>query len=60
MVSLALQLMKGVTSMTFRRSCLFSRTLEAMMAGTVQPKPRSMGMKALPERPSLLMIPSMT
>ena len=28
--------------------------------GTVQPKPSIMGMKALPDKPSLLIIPSMT
>ena len=60
MVRRALQLMKGVTSMTLRRSCLFSSAREAMMAGTVHPKPSSMGMKALPDRPSLDMTPSMT
>ena len=52
--------MKGVTSMVFSLSLRFSRALEAIMAGTVHPKPRSMGMKALPESPSLPMIPSIT
>ena len=60
MVSLALQLMNGVTSMTLNLSRLLSSAREAMMAGTVQPKPSSMGMNALPDRPSLLIMPSMT
>ena len=60
MVSLALQLIKGVTSITLKRSCLFSSAREAIMAGTVQPKPSSMGMNALPESPSLLITPSIT
>ena len=60
MVSRALQLMKGVTSITLSRSCLFSSAREAMTAGTVHPKPSSMGMKALPDSPSLLMMPSIT
>ena len=34
--------------------------LEAMMAGPVQPKPSSMGMNALPERPRCDIMPSMT
>ena len=60
MVRRALQLMKGVTSITLKRSRLLSSARDAMMAGTVQPKPKSMGMNALPESPSLLMTPSMT
>ena len=60
MVRRALQLMNGVTSITLNLSRLFSSAREAIIAGTVQPKPSSMGMNALPESPSLLIIPSMT
>ena len=60
MGSLALQDINGVMSMVLYRSRLFSRAREAMMAGTVQPKPRIMGMKDLPESPSLPMMLSIT
>ncbi len=60
MGSLAEQLMNGVTSMTRRRSRMLSRVRELMMAGTVQPKPRIMGMNARPESPRAPMMPSMT
>ena len=60
MVSLALQLMNGVTSMTLYLSRSFSSALEAIIAGTVQPKPSSMGMNALPDSPRWVMMPSMT
>ena len=53
MGSLALQDIKGVISMVLNRSRLFSSAREAMIAGTVQPKPSSMGMNARPERPML-------
>ena len=32
----------------------------AIIAGTVQPKPKIIGIKALPDSPSLLIIPSIT
>ena len=43
--------MKGTNIMVMRRSFSFSMVRAPMMAGTVQPKPMSMGMKALPDRP---------
>ena len=60
MGSRALQDINGVMSMVLNRSRLFSRAREAMMAGTVQPKPRIMGMNARPESPSFPMMPSIT
>ena len=59
-VSLALQLINGVTSITLYLSRLFSSAREAIMAGTVHPKPSSIGINALPESPSLLIMPSIT
>ena len=46
--------------MTLKRSRWFSKDREAMIAGTVQPNPKIMGINARPESPSLLIIPSMT
>ena len=46
--------------MTLKRSRRFSNDREAMIAGTVQPNPKIMGINARPESPSLLIIPSMT
>ncbi len=43
--------MKGTSMMVMRRSFSFSMVRAPMTAGTVQPKPMSMGMKAFPERP---------
>ncbi len=43
--------MKGTSMIVMRRSFSFSMVRAPMTAGTVQPKPISMGMKALPERP---------
>ena len=60
MGSRALQDIKGVISMVLYRSRLFSRAREAIMAGTVQPKPRIMGIKDRPESPSLPIMLSIT
>ena len=49
--SLAEQDMKGMSRMVIRRSFSFSIVLAPMMAGTEQPKPISMGIKAFPLRP---------
>ena len=48
--------MNGVTSIVRYRSSLFSRALEAMIAGTLQPKPSIIGIKARPDRPILFII----
>ncbi len=56
----ALQDIKGVIRMVFLRSLIFSKDLEAMIAGTVQPKPNNIGINALPDKPILPMIPSIT
>ena len=58
--SLAEQDIKGVTSMVFNRSLLFSSAREAMIAGTLQPNPRIIGINARPESPTFPIIPSMT
>ena len=60
MGSLAEQDIKGVTSMVFRLSRWVSKALLAIMAGTVQPKPRIMGRNALPESPTFPMTESIT
>ena len=44
--------------MVVKRSRLCSRVRVAMMAGTVQPKPISIGMKLFPCRPILCMMRS--
>ena len=43
--------MKGSSRMVMRRSFSFSMVRAPIMAGTVQPKPISMGIKAFPLRP---------
>ncbi len=43
--------MKGSSRMVMRRSFSFSMVRAPMMAGTVQPKPMSIGIKAFPLRP---------
>ena len=53
MGSLAEQLMKGVSRMVILRSRSLERVRVAMMAGTLHPKPMSMGTKLRPERPIL-------
>ena len=50
--SLAEQDMKGISRMVMRRSFSFSMVRAPMMAGTEQPKPISIGIKALPLRPN--------
>ena len=45
--------MKVVVMMVIRRSRSFSMVRDAMMPGTPQPVPMSIGMKDLPERPNL-------
>ena len=57
--SLAEQDMKGMRRMVMRRSFSFSMVRAPMMAGTEQPKPMSMGIKAFPERPKRLKSRSM-
>ena len=49
----------GSTSIVTRRSRSFSRVRVAMMPGTEQPKPVSIGMKLLPCRPKRCMTRSM-
>ena len=52
--------MKVVVMMVIRRSRSFSIVREAMIPGTPQPVPMSIGMKDLPERPNLRKIWSRT
>ena len=52
--------MKVVVMMVMRRSRSFSMVREAMMPGTPQPVPMSIGMKDLPDRPNLRKIRSRT
>ena len=49
--SFAEQLMNGVSMMVILRSCSEGSVRVLMIAGTVQPKPTSMGTKLRPERP---------
>ena len=49
---LAEQGMKVVVIMVIFRSAGFSMVREAIMPGTPQPEPISMGMKDLPDRPN--------
>ena len=51
---LAEQLMKGVKRTVIFRSRSEGRVRVAITAGTVQPKPMSIGTKLLPESPSFL------
>ena len=60
MGSRAPQLISGSTSMVMSRSRRVSSVRVARIAGTVQPKPISSGMKLLPCRPTRLMKRSMT
>ena len=43
--------MNGVSRTVIFRSCSEGRVRVAMMAGTLQPKPMSMGTKLRPDRP---------
>ena len=52
--------MKVVVIMVIRRSRSFSMVREAMMPGTPQPVPISMGIKDLPDRPNFRKIRSRT
>ena len=52
--------MNVVVMIVIRRSRSFSMVREAMMPGTPQPTPMSIGMKDLPERPNLRNIRSRT
>ena len=56
----ALHGMKVVVMMVMRRSRSFSMVREAMMPGTPQPTPISMGIKDLPDRPNRRKIRSST
>ena len=49
--SRAEQDIKGTSMMVMRRSFSFSMVRAPMTAGTVQPKPMSMGINALPDSP---------
>ena len=60
MGSLAEQDIKGVMRMVRRRSRTLSSARVAITAGTVQPKPRSIGRNALPERPTIPMVSFIT
>ena len=51
MGSLAVQLMKGVSSIVILRSRSLGRVRVAITAGTVHPKPISMGTMLRPDRP---------
>jgi hypothetical protein len=53
MVSLALQDMNGVSRMVILRSLSLAKVRVAMIAGTEQPNPTSIGTKELPHRPIL-------
>ena len=53
--SLAEQLIKGSSSMVMRLSLSFSMVRAPIVAGTVQPKPISSGIKLFPERPNFRM-----
>ena len=60
MGSFAPQGMKVVVIIVIRRSLSFSMVREAMMPGTPQPVPMSIGIKDLPERPNLRKMRSIT
>ena len=60
MGNLAEQDIKGVMIMVFLLSCSVSRALVAIMAGTVHPKPKIMGRKAFPDRPTFPIMESIT
>ena len=60
MGSLAEQLMNGVSRMVILRSRSDGSVRLAMTAGTVQPKPTSMGTMERPDRPILRSSLSMT
>ena len=53
MGSLAEQLINGVSKIVMRRSRSLDSVRVAMMAGTEQPKPTSIGTKLRPDSPSL-------
>ena len=52
--------MKGTSSTVIRRSFSFSIVRAPITAGTVQPKPISMGMNAFPDRPKWRSVRSIT
>ena len=56
----ALQGINVVVMMVMRRSRSFSMVRDAIIPGTPQPTPMSMGMKDLPERPNFRKIRSST
>ena len=60
MGNLALQDINGVRTMVTFRSRSLERVRVAMMAGTLHPKPMSMGTKERPERPIFRSSLSMT
>ncbi len=58
--NLALHDIKGVTNIILYLSFFCSNALDAIIAGTEQPKPNIIGINALPESPSFPIIPSIT
>ena len=52
--------MKGVSRMVILRSRSLERVREAMIAGTLHPKPMTMGTKERPDRPIFRSSLSMT
>ena len=60
MGSLAEQDMKGVIKIVLRRSRTLSSARVAITAGTVQPKPKSMGRNAFPDRLKMPMVSFIT
>ena len=52
--------MNGVIKIVLRLSLSVANALAAMTAGTVHPKPRSIGRNAFPESPTRLMVSFMT
>ena len=57
--SLALQLMNGSRRMVITRSRSLARVRDDMTAGTVQPRPMSMGTMLRPDRPTRRRVRSM-
>ena len=60
MGSRAEQDINGVIKIVLLRSRSVAKALVAITAGTVQPKPKSIGRNALPESPTRLMVSFIT
>ena len=52
--------MNGVTIMVLLLSLSLGSALEAITAGTVQPKPNSIGKKAFPDKPAIPIVSFIT